>query len=443
MTYPKTILNSKIRKAINIFLILSFFIISPIVILYTTGYRYDLKTGEVSQTGVIGVDVKPNTAKVFLNDIEIQKKIPVRITNLAPDFYSIRIELDGYYTWEKEIDVKSKKSTFINNIWLYKKATPTPVLNSFENIVNVEFSQDGKYALLTTKEDGIYEVKMYETNSKQTSTISRTTSEQEPQTSWSPFGNSAYIKTTDDTKTTVYLLSATIPDNANSFLFDAKSLDNNIQWKNSALPTIFVKENHEIKQLSLTGEKVLTSDLNVDNWFVDEKHDVWSVDKNKKTLKIISGIQDHPPYGLNQTENKIVDINSNRAILTNQNETTIIKLDTRESTSIKTNNFIFSQYSGSWLSWSPWEIWEIWESGDYKLINRTGETIGTVSPFDRYGVLLLTSESSVKTFDTNYLLSQKLLENATIKKISINQKDQKIFFWGIVNEEENFFELEY
>ncbi len=443
MTYPKTILNSKIRKAINIFLILSFFIISPLVILYTTGYRYDLKTGDISQTGVIGVDVKPNTAKVFLNNIEIKKKIPIRVTNLAPDFYSIRIELDGYYTWLKDIDVKSKKSTFISNVWLYKKSIPSSVLNSFENIVNVEFSPDGKYALLTTKESDIYEVKIYETSSKQISTITRTTNEQEPQTSWSSFGNSAYIKITDSIRTTIYLLSATIPDNTNSFLFDTKSLDNNIQWKNSALPAIFIKENLEIKQLSLTGEKIITSNLNVDNWFVDEKNDVWSVDNNKKTLKMVSGTQDSIPYSLNQPDNRIIDINSKRAILTNQNETTIIKLNTRESVSIKTGSFTFSQYSNSWLTWSPLEIWEIWESGDYKLVNRTSEIIKTVNILDKYGVLLLTSENYIKTFDTNYLLSQKLLENVTIKKIAINQKDQKIFFWGIVNGEENFFELEY
>ncbi|MCF6276636.1 MAG: PEGA domain-containing protein [Candidatus Magasanikbacteria bacterium] len=443
MTYPKTILTSKIRKAINIFLILSFFIISPIVILYTTGYRYDFQTGQVSQTGVIGIDAEPKNAKVFLNNIEIKQDIPIRITNLTPDVYSIRIELEGYHIWEKDINVKSKKSTFVNNISLYKKSNPIPILNSFENIVNVDFSQDGKYALLTSKKEDIYEVKLFETNSKQISTITRTTNEEIPETSWSPFGNSAFIKTINDTNTTIDIFSTAIPDNANSFIFETKYLDKNIQWKNSTLPTIFIKENHKIKQLGLTGEKTITSNLNENNWFVDEKNNIWIIDNTKKSLKRLGSRQNDIPYKIGQFGNKIIDINSQRAILNNSQKTTIIKLDTQESETIKTNSFIFDQQNNKWISWSPLEIWEISENGDSNLINRTSDRIKTVNHFNKFGVLLLTSESSISTFDRNYLLSHELLENTAVKEISVNKKKQAIFFWGIVDGTENFFELEY
>ena len=58
MFSQKTFLSSPVRFTIMIFLIASFFIISPLIILYTIGYRYDIRTGIVRETGVLSIDVQ-------------------------------------------------------------------------------------------------------------------------------------------------------------------------------------------------------------------------------------------------------------------------------------------------------------------------------------------------------------------------------------------------
>jgi len=103
MTYSKTYLTRTVRRAIMLSLISAFFIISPLIIFYTAGYRYDFAEQIIKQTGVISIDIKPVNAIVYLNDVQIKKKIPIRLPNRAPGTYHLKITAPGYQLWEKDI----------------------------------------------------------------------------------------------------------------------------------------------------------------------------------------------------------------------------------------------------------------------------------------------------------------------------------------------------
>ena len=91
MEYPQTKFTHSARLLMLILFIIAFFVISPIIIMYTAGYRYDWRNGLLKETGAISVDVEPKNATVYLNGIKLQDKMPIRLNNIAPAKYSLRI----------------------------------------------------------------------------------------------------------------------------------------------------------------------------------------------------------------------------------------------------------------------------------------------------------------------------------------------------------------
>ena len=181
MTYPNTFLTRKIRLTIMGLLFVLFFIISPLVIMYTAGYRWDSESNEIKETGVLSVNIKPENSEVFLNDIKIQKNLPLYLPNRAPGTYRIKLTLPGYKTWEKDIEIESKKTTYIKNITLFKDSLPTKVFETEDIQINALYSSNtGRYILLISKENNIYEMDIFDTQNQTLEAVSRIKSDFEP-----------------------------------------------------------------------------------------------------------------------------------------------------------------------------------------------------------------------------------------------------------------------
>ena len=50
-----------------------------------------------------------------------EKMTDAIITNLFPEEYDIKIEKENYHPWQKKLNVSPGKSTFAQNIILFKK----------------------------------------------------------------------------------------------------------------------------------------------------------------------------------------------------------------------------------------------------------------------------------------------------------------------------------
>ena len=121
MEYPGTKLTKPFRIFLLFFFIFLFCVLSPVIIMYTAGYRYDWQNGLLKETGAISIDIEPNDAVMLLNGVKITAKMPVRLNNIAPGKYNLRISADGYYDWVKDLEVKNKQTTYIKEIFLLKK----------------------------------------------------------------------------------------------------------------------------------------------------------------------------------------------------------------------------------------------------------------------------------------------------------------------------------
>lgn len=133
-----------------------FFLITPLIILYSQGYRFDLEKKKITQTGVFYFKIWPRSAEIYLNN-QLKKKTgffsdKVALENLLPKKYKIEVKKEGFYSWEKKLEIKEKLVTEAKNIILFPKDIKfEPLANSFssnQRVENLFYSPDEKTLIL-------------------------------------------------------------------------------------------------------------------------------------------------------------------------------------------------------------------------------------------------------------------------------------------------------
>ncbi len=115
-------MHIRLRRVIYINAIILFFVASPLLLFYISGYRFDLYQKAVRTTGSIFITTEPEDAEVFLNNDLIDTKTPLRLNHLTPNFYSIRIEKEHFQNYHKKLEVREKETTFLENIILWPES---------------------------------------------------------------------------------------------------------------------------------------------------------------------------------------------------------------------------------------------------------------------------------------------------------------------------------
>src|SRR3990172_169430 len=93
------------------------FAVTAGIIMYASGFRLDFGGGGFAKTGMILVKSVPDGAKVFLDE-ELAGATDSTIGSLKPQTYHLKIEKEGFLSWEKDIEVKEKLITGVNAILL-------------------------------------------------------------------------------------------------------------------------------------------------------------------------------------------------------------------------------------------------------------------------------------------------------------------------------------
>ncbi len=161
-------MSLKIRRLIYLLFIVIFVTITPLIIIYSAGYKFSQYGLKLEKTGIFILDSKPRGAKIYLDGIVQQSfwgKIfneknsfittPAKIKNLRPGEYNIKIELPDYQPWQKKLTIYSGASTYAEDINLFKIDLPVIILP--EIILKIAQSPDKNYlAVLTDKKLTIY-----------------------------------------------------------------------------------------------------------------------------------------------------------------------------------------------------------------------------------------------------------------------------------------------
>ena len=191
------------RRIIMFSFIAIFFIAAPLLLLYTSGYRYNLKRGKIIKTGLLVIRTTPKDVNVYL-DGQLQPRQPTlldtyeqRITDLPPKKYLLEIKKDGYFDWRKNLEVRPNQTTFAKTVLLLKKNTPWSILE--KQVILTKISPDKKRLALAAnneKQDLVY---IYSTNSDNLENIPlKINSDKINNIEWSDSSKKIIIRTAKD-----------------------------------------------------------------------------------------------------------------------------------------------------------------------------------------------------------------------------------------------------
>lgn len=118
------------RRVIFYSLVLIFIIATPPIILYARGYSFDWQTKKLVQTGGFYLKSSPSDA-IILIDGKNKKTTPRLIPRLVPKNYNVAVAKDGFFSWQKNLEIKPQLVTEARNIILFPKSiTPEKVSSS-------------------------------------------------------------------------------------------------------------------------------------------------------------------------------------------------------------------------------------------------------------------------------------------------------------------------
>ncbi|MEK7663952.1 MAG: PEGA domain-containing protein [Patescibacteria group bacterium] len=124
----------KTRLTILLLLVFLFLVVTPYLVLYSLGYRIDFKNQKIVATGGIYVRVQPSTANITIdnkiNDATGVFSNSIFVQNLLPGEHSVSIKKDGYHDYQKNLLVKEKAVTKLENVILFGKNIPFEILDS-------------------------------------------------------------------------------------------------------------------------------------------------------------------------------------------------------------------------------------------------------------------------------------------------------------------------
>lgn len=274
------------------FLILLFLLAGTIIIvLYGKGYRFGLVSGrpEFLGTGLLVATSEPDGASVFI-DNHLTTATDNTI-NLSPGKYQIRIFKEGYFPWEKEINVQ-KEVVIKAQALLFPTAPKLENITSsgVENPVVDPSSMKLAYrvASQSARKNGIYVLDMTQ---KPILTLQSAASQIADDTEdlfskadyvWSPDGKELLATISQGSANqTIYLLSAGgLNQNPRDVTATIDSVKETWQQERNE------KEKSRIGGLKQTLQKQITDNFNIISWSADETRILYQASASA-TLPII------------------------------------------------------------------------------------------------------------------------------------------------------------
>ena len=99
--------------------VLLFFVMLPIILSYSLGYKIDYHNLKIYKTGIIYLSSSPSGASVYVNGKLYKDYTPTQVEELKPASYKIEVKREGFYPWEGELAVRPNMVTKADRIVLF------------------------------------------------------------------------------------------------------------------------------------------------------------------------------------------------------------------------------------------------------------------------------------------------------------------------------------
>lgn len=442
----------KTRRILYITFILIFIILSSVVVLYSAGYRYHFKKLRFQKSGGILLEFSPKEVDIYIQG-KLKKRTgflddSYKITGILPGEYFVKIEKDGYHSWEKKLDVESEKINFVKNIILFKKHHKPKLITDSDIIDIKNINTKNKFIFLEKEEHGIT-VNVFDKKTDIISNALKTTAT-----------NTDNIVLTHSTKYKKILISVNnknyIYDVGNNDILNLKEVDKNIdnitniRWDNESDEVIYFIKNNKVYQLNIFNNSL--EKLNINNIKNNKIIDFYVI--NNDIYTIIESITGPIIEKINKkTKEKTFitgDVEKNSTFtpspwpyitISNADEITIINTDNKKIIlQDKANNISWSKKDGDSYTIIYNNDFEIFrydtETKEKSLITRSSNKLNDVILHQKNEHIFFSNNNTVNIIELDKYrekMSTKIIECDNIRQINMNDDGRFIYLNGEIN----------
>lgn len=93
-----------------VFLIL-FLTVTPVVVFYSLGYKFNRLSGTFVRTGAVTIETSPKEATVSLDGVKLAPATPCTLREMLPKGYVLTLEKEGFHPYQVSFDVRPSRIT--------------------------------------------------------------------------------------------------------------------------------------------------------------------------------------------------------------------------------------------------------------------------------------------------------------------------------------------
>lgn len=267
------------KRTLYIFCLLVFFVLAPIIILYTQGYRYNQSKEKIEPTGVFYIKSYPRGAQIYLNNIDTKKTTPDQLNHLLSSFYDIKVTQDGYFPWVKNLFLPTQQTIFIEDVALFK-AEPKNIFQETTSLPDLITSTDHQ-AVFWKKNNGQLELWLLNTQTEKTSRLTTwTKSFLPPQIAWSTNNQRLLLTATNSLPVIIKV------DGGSQLAFNelSKLIPANLKWDDQNDNLLYFTNQKKLYQLDLFDKTTELVTVSSTQTFAPNKGSMWYLTQVDNTL---------------------------------------------------------------------------------------------------------------------------------------------------------------
>jgi hypothetical protein len=443
-------MTKKQRQIVLLIFITLFLITTPVILLYTAGFRYNFKKNKIQKIGTFVISTEPKEVNISINNKNFKKDKKTIIKNFLPDDYNIKINKDGYHDWKNTLTIKPQKSTFITNLILFKKSTPNSIFDPKSSSWWFPPKQD---FIIFAKNNAIF---IYDIKQKKQREIFNL-----PQKAiindikFSPDASKLILnlKKLDKNNNDYYYINITYKDNR--LLKSPSNRIDNVKWHNINSQIVYIQSKNKIIKYDLIND-IYTPLFTIKNinsfepvgsnvYFLIQDFDkhktfLYSYDNKDNSINIKQTL----PLSKNY---QITYHNQAKELLINDNENKICYIMSKTKNSLKTkliipniNKCLYNEKINL-ICHNNFEIFYL-ANNTKKLIGRYSNPIETIKWYDGYRIILLVNDSlNIIDLNQSEPFYIKLLNLEKITDFIVSRDKQYIYFNGQKNKKKKFYSL--
>ncbi len=371
-------MNLKTRRVVALGFCLFFLIISPLIILYSLGFKYNWQKKHWEKTGVFFIKSFPKDAEIYLDELPNKKTTPTQITRLLPKNYAVKISKKQYRPWLKNLTIQSEKTTFIEDVSLI-----------YENF-NWQMIKDGSFTGLlaspnkqllavTEKNQNTETIWLYQLAGNKISQLYQTKSSPVNLLAWSFSGQRLLIKQAGE----YLILNLENPNSSLNLKQLAKHNLSEVRWHNANDNILYGLNGETLWQVNLlnkSAEPIVKDKLLSYAPFKNHLIGI-SKDKDKLYLKLYENNKTKTLFSLPNSKKYLFQEEANgQLILIDQEQRQLFLIKPEDETqpvvNVLKNVDGFEWHDQQLLYWNNSELWIFYPQSNEKiLLERSSQPI--------------------------------------------------------------------